>query len=319
MTRDGVDEIRRFHRTVGEVIGVTADRFLGRKRPPGESRLLWEIGIDGVDVRLLRRRLGLDSGYVSRVLQSLARQRLVRVRVDARDRRQRRAVLTRRGIAERSYLDRRSDGLAAGVLEPLSAAQRQRLIAAVAEVERLLRASMIRFEIADPTASDAQFCLSEYFRELNARFTHGFDPARSISADAKELTRPRGVLLVAFARERPVGCGALKFHEKAPAELKRMWIDPAWRGMGLGARLLRELERHARTAGVRRVRLETNDALREAIALYRQAGYVEVDAFNDEPYADHWFEKRLSPAVTGAEKRRASQVMHRPTIRGSLH
>jgi DNA-binding MarR family transcriptional regulator/GNAT superfamily N-acetyltransferase len=311
MLRDAVDQIRRFHRTVGEVIGVTGDRFLGRKRPPGESRMLWEIGADGpggaggpggpggVDLRQLRRRLGLDSGYVSRVLQSLARQGLVRVRVDARDRRQRRAVLTPRGIAERSYLDRRSDGVAAGILEPLSAAQRQRLIAAMADVERLLRATMVRFVVVDPATPDAQFCLSEYFRELDGRFAHGFDPARSISADAHELTRPRGLLLLAYARGRPVGCGALKFHANAPAELKRMWIDPGHRGMGLGARLLSELERRAVQAGARRVRLETNDTLREAIALYRRAGYVEVDAFNDEPYAQHWFEKRLSRSAKG--------------------
>jgi ribosomal protein S18 acetylase RimI-like enzyme len=72
-----------------------------------------------------------------------------------------------------------------------------------------------------------------------------------------------------------------------------MWIAPEARGLGLGARLLQELERQARDAGVRVLRLETNRALREAIALYRQSGYVEVDRFNDEPYAHHWFEKRL--------------------------
>jgi GNAT superfamily N-acetyltransferase len=299
MIDEAVDQIRRFHRTVGEAIGVTGDRFLGRTRPPGESRILWEIGVEGVDLRLLRRRLHLDSGYVSRVLQSLARQGLVRVRVDARDRRQRRAVLTARGIAERSYLDRRSNGLAAGILEPLSAGQRQRLITAMAEVERLLRASMVRFAVVNPAAADAQFCLSEYFRELDKRFTAGFDPARSISADVHELTRPRGLLLLAYAHERAVGCGALKFHANAPAELKRMWIDPGHRGMGLGARLLSELERHAARAGAKRVRLETNESLREAIALYRHAGYVEVDAFNEEPYAHHWFEKRLTRSSKG--------------------
>ena len=73
-----------------------------------------------------------------------------------------------------------------------------------------------------------------------------------------------------------------------------MWIEPVARGIGLGRRLLEELERHAREAGVAVLRLETNRALREAIALYERSGYVEVAAFNDEPYADHWFEKRLA-------------------------
>ena len=72
-----------------------------------------------------------------------------------------------------------------------------------------------------------------------------------------------------------------------------MWVADAARGLGIGRRLLGELERRAPEAGVRTVRLETNRALEEAIGLYRSAGYREVEAFNDEPYAHHWFEKRL--------------------------
>lgn len=162
------------------------------------------------------------------------------------------------------------------------------------EVERLLQASMVQFAIEAPTTPDARWCFDEYFAELNARFDAGFDPALSISADADELTPPAGALLIARLRGRPVGCGALKLHGDAPAELKRMWIAPAARGLALGRRLLQELERYAREAGVTVLRLETNHALTEAIALYRRSGYVEVDAFNDEPYAHHWFEKRLA-------------------------
>lgn len=306
MSENPLRHVRRFNRTVAEAIGVTGDRFLGRKRPPGESRILWEIGSEGIDVRLLRRRLGLDSGYVSRVLQSLAGQRLVRVRVDRTDRRVRRASLTPRGRAERAHLDRRSDTLAAGLLQPLSDRQRQRLVAAMTEVERLLRASMVRFAVVDPASSDAQWCLQQYFAELEARFDAGFDQARSIPADAGQLRAPSGLLLLAYAREHAVGCGALKFHPKAPAELKRMWINPEWRGVGLGARLLAELERHARAAGVRVIRLETNEVLEEAIALYRRAGYTEVPPFNDEPYAHHWFEKRV-PRQRQRQRRRTAR------------
>src|SRR4051794_23332765 len=204
MSERPLRQVRRFNRTVGEAIGITGDRFLGRKRPPGESRMLWEIGPDGIDVRLLRRRLGLDSGYVSRVLQSLARQGLVRVRVDRADRRVRRASLTERGTTERRHLNRRSDTLAAGLLQPLSDRHRQRLVAAMTEVERLLRASMVRFAVVDPRSSDAQWCLQQYFGELDARFEAGFDSARSIPADAAQLRPPSGLLLLACARERAV-------------------------------------------------------------------------------------------------------------------
>lgn len=147
--------------------------------------------------------------------------------------------------------------------------------------------------IADPTTPDARWCIAQYFAELDTRFEAGFDPALSLSADARELTPPAGALLLARLRERPVGCGALKFHPGEPAELKRMWVAPEARGLGVGRRLLEELERHARQEGAPALRLQTNRTLREAIALYRSSGYNEVAAFSDEPYAQHWFEKRL--------------------------
>jgi DNA-binding MarR family transcriptional regulator/GNAT superfamily N-acetyltransferase len=278
---------------VASRIGALHDRFLGRPRPIGESRLLWEIGPSGVEVRALRARLGLDSGYISRVLSSLARQKLIVVRVTRDDRRVRRATLTAAGRAEFNTLDRRSDDLALAILEPLSDRQRETLVAAMADVERLLQVSLVRFAIEDPAAPDSRWCLAQYFSELDARFDRGFNPDRSISADPRELVPPAGELVIAHLHERPIGCGALKFHRGAPAEVKRMWIAPDARGLGVGRRLLRELEGHAREAGAALVRLETNRALTEAIALYRRSGYVEVAPFNDEPYADHWFEKRL--------------------------
>jgi DNA-binding MarR family transcriptional regulator/GNAT superfamily N-acetyltransferase len=260
----------------------------------GEARTLWEIGPDGIEIRALRARLGLDSGYMSRVLRSLEQQGLVAVATSPDDRRVRRVHLTAAGLAERAELDRRSDAVAQGILEPLSASQRTKLLAAMGEVERLLGASMVSFAIEEPSSADARWCIEQYFSELDARFEAGFDPSLSIPADVRELSPPAGVLLIARLRAQPVGCGALKFHPGAPAELKRMWVAPEARGLGLGRRLLQELERLARDMGVEVLRLETNRTLREAIALYRSSGYREVAAFNEEPYAHHWFEKRIS-------------------------
>lgn len=291
-----IPQVRNFNRTVTEAIGALDDRFLGRPRPLGEARLLWEIGSDGAEVQSLGRRLGLDSDYVSRVLRSLDQQGLVLVRLNVDDRSVRRVYLTDAGLAERAELDRRSDELALRILEPLSERQRATLVAAMTEVGRLVQASMLRIAIEDPATPDARWCFDRYFAELNERFETGFDPALSIPADAQELTRPAGILLIARLGDRPVGCGALKLHGDAPVELKRMWIAPDARGLGLGRRLLGELERFAREGGAAIIRLETNQALREAISLYRRSGYVEVDAFNDEPYAHHWFEKHLGSA-----------------------
>jgi len=292
--RRAVRQVRAFNRTVAERIGALNEEFLGRGRPMGESRTLWEIGVDGAEVRELRARLGLDSGYLSRVLRSLEADGLISIQASPEDGRVRQARLTTAGRAERAELDRRSDAVASSFLSPLDDRQRTRLVAAMSEVERLLRASMVSMALEDPTTPDARWCIEQYFAELQTRFDAGFDPARSISAAEHELVPPAGVLLVARLREQPIGCGALKFHAAEPTELKRMWVAPEARGLGLGRRMLRELERLAQDAGASVVRLETNRALGEAIQLYRSSGYREVPAFNDEPYAHHWFEKRLA-------------------------
>jgi len=293
MNASGIPQIRSFNRIVAEAIGALDDRFLGRGRPMGESRLLWEVGVDGADLRTLRARLSLDSGYLSRTLVSLERQGLVVVQPHSDDRRARRACLTKAGLDERAELERLSDAVATRVLEPLSDEQRLRLITAMSEVERLLQPSLVRFVIEDPNSDSARWCFEQYFAELDERFESGFDPSISLSANARELMAPEGALIVARLHGNAIGCVALKFHKKSPAELKRMWVSPSARGLGVGRRLIDEAEKHARQTGVRVIRLETNRALREAIELYRRSGYIEVYAFNAEPYAHHWFEKKL--------------------------
>jgi DNA-binding MarR family transcriptional regulator/GNAT superfamily N-acetyltransferase len=288
-----ISQVRRFNRIVTQRVGALNDRFLARDRSLGEARLLWEIGAEGRDVRSLRAQLGLDSGYLSRLLRSLETAGLVTVGPKESDKRVRIARPTPSGSAERAVLDRRSDELAASLLAPLGARQRARLVAAMADVERLLSAAMVEVAPIDPAHPLARHCLQAYFSELDRRFDTGFDPALSIRLDAEELRPPAGILLVASLGADPIGCGALKFHDDEPAYLKRMWVAESARGLGIGRRLLSELEGHAAGHGSRAVRLETNRTLTEAISLYRSAGYVEVDPFNDEPYAHHWFEKQI--------------------------
>jgi DNA-binding MarR family transcriptional regulator/GNAT superfamily N-acetyltransferase len=285
-----VGQVRSFNRLVTQRVGALNDHYLSRDRSLGEARLLWEIGTEGCDARQLRGRLDLDSGYLSRLLRSLEAAELVSVEPKQDDRRVRSIRLTPAGLAERALLERRSDELARSFLEPLSESRRTRLVTAMAEVERLLTGALVEVRAVDPAHPDAQLCLREYFVELGRRFETGFDPALSIPAELHELRPPAGVFLVATLRSEPVGCGGLKFHGDEPTELKRMWVADSVRGLGIGRRLLSELESRA---GVGVVRLETNKALTEAISLYRSAGYREVDAFNEEQYAHHWFEKRL--------------------------
>ena len=289
-----VEQVRRFNRVVTERVGAFSDRFLGRPRPLAEARLLWEIGLGGCEVRLLRSRLGLDSGYLSRLLRSLEAAGLVEVSPRPSDARVRVARLTRAGRRERAALDRRSDELAQSLLAPLSDEQQQRLVAAMRDVERLLVATSVQITAVDPEHPDAQYCLAEYVAELNRRSTRSFDPSVGATALPHEVRSPAGQFFVAYLHGEPIGCGAVKHHPDAPAEIKRMWIARRARGLGLGRRLLETLEACAKAGGARVAHIETSAVLAEALSLYRSTGWVEVPPFNDEPFADHWLEKDLA-------------------------
>lgn len=136
-------------------------------------------------------------------------------------------------------------------------------------------------------------CLDAYYAELAAIFPEGFDPARSVSADVAETSPPVGAFLLIEYQGRARGCGAVKTMAPGVGEIKRMWLHAELRGRGLGRRLLSALEESARRLGHQLLRLDTAAQLDAAIGLYRAAGYREIPAYNDNPYAHHWFEKQL--------------------------
>ena len=293
MNESQLRQVRRFNRLVIQRVGALEANYLRRGRPLAEARLIFDVGADGVDVRTLRNRLGLDSGYLSRLLQSLRTQGLVAVVKGSGDGRRRRVSLTRRGSAERAAYDRLSDRLAVSMLEGLDDAERGRLTAAMGEVERLMRAASVVVATEAPDSADAQLCLDAYFCELAARFDGGFDPASDHSARADDMAPPSGLFVVARLDGDAVGCGGLKRVDKTIGEIKRVWTAPSARGIGVARRMLRALEGAACAMGLKALRLDTNRALTEAHALYRKEGFREIARFNDNPYADHWFEKRL--------------------------
>ena len=145
----------------------------------------------------------------------------------------------------------------------------------------------------DPRDPAARQCLEQYYAELSRRFAGGFDVSRSRDPDAAAMLAPVGGFWVAIADEWPLGCVGLKRFDAEVAEIKRLWVSPAARGMGLGRRLMAEAEARARELGVAALRLDTNSALPEASALYRKMGWTEIARFNDDPYPDLFFEKRL--------------------------
>ena len=263
------DEVRSFNRIVTQRVGALDDHYLGRDRPLGQDRVLWEIGTEGCEVRALRSRLGLDAGHLSRLLRALEVAGLVVTEPSTADARIRVARLTTPGLRERALLDRRSDDLAESILAPLDEAQRNELVEAMRTVRRLLSTATIEIRPVDPDGADARSCLRAYFAELDRRSESGFDAVAGISAEPHEVTPPAGLFLVAYLRGEPVGCGAVKHHPGEASEIKRMWVAEPARGLGIARRLLAELENDAVTSGASTAHLETNKTLVEAIALYR--------------------------------------------------
>jgi DNA-binding MarR family transcriptional regulator/GNAT superfamily N-acetyltransferase len=288
-----IAQVRRFNRIVSQRAGVLDSSYLGQGRPLGEARLLFEISENGCDIRTLRDRLGLDSGYVSRLLRALEREGLVHVAPSQADRRVRYVTWTASGRDTVATYDRLSDAQARKILNPLDDHQRERLVTAMAEVERLLRAAEITIGVEPPDSLAALTCLAAYGAELARVFENGYDPSGDGPPDHDDYRQPQGGFLVAWLDGQPVGCGAWKRLDPTTGEIKRLWISGTVRGTGLGRRLLRTLEGLARDAGMTQVRLDTNRVLTAAQTLYRTEGYRETAAYNDSPYAHMWFRKAL--------------------------
>lgn len=293
MDRNQIDQVRRFNRAVTLRTGALGESYLGRGRPLGQARLLFEIGPDGSDITSLRESLGLDSGYASRLLKSLETEGLVAIQRDSGDKRRRLVTLTAQGRAERAAYDALSDGLAESLLDTLGPSQRQRLVNAMAEVETLLNACSVTISAEPEDSTDAQRCVTAYFEELDKRFEKGFDPGNGGYAGKPAATHSAGTFLIARLHGRAIGCGALKSLDASTGEIKRMWVAPDARGLGVARRLLAALEAEARALGLRRVVLDTNRSLLEAQAMYRKAGYRDIERYNENSYADFFFEKRL--------------------------
>jgi DNA-binding MarR family transcriptional regulator/GNAT superfamily N-acetyltransferase len=299
---DPVAVVRRFNRSYTQRIGVLEDSFLGMGMPLGPARLLFEIGAapaatqGPLTTQTLRARLGLDSGYLSRLLRRLEKDGLIDVTPDPGDRRRRQVGLTETGRGRWKELERRSDDQARMIVDPLTGRQRERLARALSEADLLVRAATVTFEPVDPASPTARDVVGRYFAEIGRRF--GFHPSGETEKDALLLAPPAGVFVVALSDGEPVACGGLQtiaplVDGQGIGELKRMWVHDDWRGAGLGSRLLRQLEDQARDLGHDTARLDTNAALTEAIGMYQRAGYRAIDRYNDNPWATHFFEKRL--------------------------
>ena len=291
MPPDPIARVRRFNRAVTSEVGALDTSFLGRGRPLGAARVLNAIGHGHGDVAAIRDYLGLDSGLMSRLLRGLEEEGLVETVAHPDDARRRVAQLTRRGRREFDAYEALSNAQAEAMIARHP--RRDDLLAAMDLVASALGRARVSIVEMDPRADEARYCLGEYYTELARRFEQGFDVSLSRDPDAKDMIRPRGAFLVAMSDELPIGCVGLKGSGGDTAEVKRLWIAPSARGLGLSKRLMEATEAAARELKIKVLRLDTNRALPEAIALYRNSGWTEIDRFNDDPYPDYFFEKVL--------------------------
>ncbi len=289
-----IDTFRQFQRIVTREVGALQDDFLGRGRPLGASRMLWEMGDGPVEVASLRERLGLDAGYASRLLASLEEEGLVTISAHPTDARAKVAERTAAGRAEAAELNRRSDDAAAGLLDHLGPDELTEVEHAARVITRALARRGLTIEVEDPDSRDAQWCVGQYFAEIDALFDAGYDPSKALAVGSPDLRSPHGAFFVARLNGQPIACGGVKLPHGEPAFLKRMWVAPSARGLGVAGLLLDRLEQAARDAGASVVRLDTNSLLTAAARLYESRGYVQVPDFNGEPHADLWYSKQLS-------------------------
>jgi DNA-binding MarR family transcriptional regulator len=293
MSSDPVSRVRRFNRAVTAEVGALDTSFLGRGRPLGAARVLNAIGQGRADVAQVRDYLGLDSGLMSRLLRGLEDEGLVETIPHPDDARRRVARLTKAGRREFRAYEALSNARAAAFLA--AHPHPDALLAAMDLLASALGRTRITLEEMDPASGEARYCLGEYYAELARRFAGGFDVSLSRDPEAETMIRPRGVFLVAMSDGLPVGCVGLKGSGGEIAEIKRLWVCPSARGLGLARRLMDAAETAARSLSIKILRLDTNRALPEALGLYRATGWTGIERFNDDPYPDAFFEKHLRP------------------------
>jgi DNA-binding MarR family transcriptional regulator/GNAT superfamily N-acetyltransferase len=289
---DAVARLRRFNRAVTREAGALDTSFLGRGRPLGMARALQLVRPEGTDVALIRDRLGLDSGLMSRFLRGLEREGLILTDTDPADRRRRIARLTDAGRVELAAYDAIGHARAARLIDR-AGPRAAELVAAMDLIATLLNRDQLEILPADPDSPEVTFCWQSYFAELVAAVPAARPDMFALPDPGADSYRPpRGRCLVAWSDDLPVGCVALRPLDGDTAEVKRLWVHASARGQGLARRLMTAIEDEARAMGSTMLKLDTNSALAEAITLYRRTGWADIPPYTGAP-ADTWMGKRL--------------------------
>ena len=289
---DSIARLRRFNRIVTREIGVLDTSYLGRGRPLGVARVLQLVMPSGTDLADIRATLDLDTGLLSRILRGLEEEGLIHVTTHPDDRRRRIATLTAKGAAEKSAYEALGHSLAAEVLAR-AGTRAGELVAAMDLIASVMLRDQVMLRDADPDDPAATYLIGSYYQFLIDNIPGVTRTQFSLPlSDVAKLRPPHGALLIAWSDDMPVGTASFRPLEPGVAEVKRLWVDPMARGQGLARRLMQALESRARDMGYSRMKLDTNSALVEAVALYRAMGWTETAPYSDPP-ADTWLSKPL--------------------------
>jgi DNA-binding MarR family transcriptional regulator/N-acetylglutamate synthase-like GNAT family acetyltransferase len=277
--------LRRFNRFYTQRIGVLQEGLLDSPFSLAQVRVLYELahpesyGDDGPTASELSARLGVDEGYLSRIVHGFESKGMLCRRPSTADARRQLLALTREGRAAFAPLDRRSHDEAGALLDTLSAGDQRRLVAATDAIESLLDRSAVRRAIAlrAPQPGDIGWVVQR----------HGELYAREYGYDAQFEALVAGIA-ARFVQRFDAGhercwiadCGGTNLgsvfvvrQSAHVAKLRLLLVDPAARGRGLGARLVAECIRFARRAGYRSMVLWTQSELAAARHIYEQAGF----------------------------------------------
>ncbi|MBL9053835.1 MAG: MarR family transcriptional regulator [Tabrizicola sp.] len=292
MPLDPIARLRRFNRAVTREVGALDTSFLGRGRPLGMARVLQLVRLEGTDVARIRDRLDLDSGLLSRFLRSLEGEGLIETATDPADRRRRIARLTPKGQTEMAAYEAIGRDRAASLIAR-AGPRADEVVAAMDLIATLLNRDQVDIRPADPDSPEALICVQSYFDELASRIP-GLDRDKFTLPDpASDTYRPpHGRFLIAWSDDLPVGCVSLRPLDPVTAEVKRLWVHDTARGHGLARRLMRAIEDEARAMDLRQLKLDTNSALTEALALYQAIGWTRTAPYTGAP-ADIWLAKAL--------------------------
>lgn len=289
---------RQFNRFYTARLGLLRARYLDSEFSLTESRILYELLLEpGRTATVLRRTLGLDAGYISRLLLSLSNRGLVQQTSSPADAREKLLKLSAKGRDVAQQLDEHAGEDISNMLLSLDAPRRKMLVASLARVHEILRNPPSNIEIVRASLrhlAAVRSLLSEYYAALNVI-------QRDTATDVRRLLRePNAGFWIAYVGAMPAGCVALRplSTQQLAGECKRLYVRPAFRGNGIAKALLDRLETFAVSRGLVWIYLDSKDDLQAAIQLYRQRGYRRCKRYNDNPQATLFLRKKIRKSRT---------------------